>query len=110
MPEGFASSLVNFVNQINNEIKKEDINPIAVAPIKDSVNELAKTTTEVMHGEVKEEKRMTTIREKLKGVALSLVKLSPKIARTLAGFTPLAPFSELIGEGFDKMIEGAIKQ
>ena len=109
MPEGFARSLVNFADQVSKQIKREGLSPEALAPLKTSANELAKATTEVMQSDVKEEEKKTTIREKLKGVAVSLVKLSPKIARAIASSTPLAPFSELIGEGFDKIIERVLQ-
>jgi hypothetical protein len=103
------ASLQDLVNKVNIEAQKEDNLPAKEAEtFQKEVNELANTTKDLGNG-VNEEKKKT-IREKLKSVAVSLVRMSPKIARTVVGFTPLAPFKDLIGESFDKMVNAALNE
>jgi hypothetical protein len=107
MPENYKNSLVELADTINKEIKKEDIHVGVATLVNDSVNKLAEATTKLNTGEVNREKK-ETIRERLKGVATALVKMSPKIARTILNVTPLAPFSNLVEEAFNSMVKAAL--
>jgi hypothetical protein len=101
------SSLKDFVDKVSMEAQQEENIPAEEAKtFQTKVNELARTTKDLNNGVNQEKKR--TIRDRLKSVAVSLVKMSPKIARTIIGFTPLAPFSNLIGESFDNMVKAAL--
>jgi hypothetical protein len=103
MPEKYRTSLVQFVEKVNEEIQKENVSHQLTAQFQTKINELAETTTELKESEVSEEKK--TIHDRLRTLAKSLVKMSPTIARTVVGFTPLAPFSNLVGETFEAMIQ-----
>jgi hypothetical protein len=111
MPKEYADSLQKFAKLVNDKLKEESPElargaPIQANELQTRVNELAEETTKVKEG-VDEEKKKG-IRNKLYGVAKALVKMSPKIARVIIGFTPLAPFGDLIGETFDSMVQGAL--
>jgi hypothetical protein len=79
------------------------------APIKNSVNELAEQMTKLTEGGVNEEKKKT-IRERLRAVAVALVKMSPKIAQRIIGLTPLSAFTRLVGEAFTRCSASSIAQ
>jgi len=53
--------------------------------------------------------KKTGIKAKLAAVAEALMKILPKTAETIAAFTPLAPFSKLIGEGVEEMVKAIQK-
>lgn len=57
MPESFAKSLVTFADQVSKQIEQEKIPPANVAPIKNSLNELAQATTNLKEGGLTEEKK-----------------------------------------------------
>jgi hypothetical protein len=100
------NSLQDFIQKVNTEAQKESVPAREAETFQREVNELASTTKDLRNGMDQEKKK--TIREKLKSVAVALVKMSPKIARTIIGFTPLAPFSNLIGESFENMVNAAL--
>jgi tyrosyl-tRNA synthetase len=109
LPEKYAQSLTSFTKIVNNEIQKgeENIAPESTGQLKKDLNGLAEESTALNKGQLAEEKKRS-IRDRLKGVATSLVRMSPKIARTVINFTPLAPFSDLVEEGFEKMVSELI--
>jgi hypothetical protein len=108
MPKEYADSLQNFTNLLNSQLQAEKIQSAAVTPIQNKMNELAEETAKLEEKTADENKKLS-IRERLKGVAMAIVKASPKIAKTLVSFTPLAPFSELVGETFESMVQNAVK-
>lgn len=99
-------SLHDFVQKVEAEAQNERIPTAEVTTFKAKVNELEDETKDLNQGLTEQKKR--TIRERLKSVAVALVKISPKIARTIIGFTPLAPFSNLVGESFENMVNSAL--
>jgi hypothetical protein len=58
----------------------------------------------------KEAFRSTAENKSKDPLIVSIVRMSPKIVRTVVGFTPLAPFKDLIGESFDKMVNAALNE
>lgn len=108
MPKEYAESLKQFAALLNNEFEKNQVPPAIGAPIQTRVNELSEEATKLNQGTVDEAKKKG-ITEKLKALAVTLAKASPPIAKTIIGFTPLAPFSELIGDAFESMVQGALR-
>ena len=108
MPKEYRESLLQFIEKVNTEINKENIPPDKGAPFQTSINGLAEITTKMRDGNVPTGTK-ETVRERLKEVAKSLVRMSPNIARVALGFTPLAPFSNLAGDAFEKMVQVALQ-
>jgi len=102
MPEDFASSLERFAAILTEQLNKESNPAIIGAPIQAKINELAKETTTLKEG-INDGKKKS-IRDKLHSFAKVLVKASPRIARAVIPFTPLAPFTDLIGESFESIV------
>lgn len=53
-------------------------------------------------------KRQRSIRDRIIAIGESLARMSPKIAQAVVGVTPLAPFSNLIGEAVEKIVQAAL--
>jgi hypothetical protein len=107
MPKEYADSLQKLADLLNSEFKKNSIPPQLGAPIQARVNELSGEATKLNQGTV-DEATKKGIKEKLRSLAVALAKASPTIAKTIIGFTPLAPFSGLIGDAFESMVQGAL--
>jgi hypothetical protein len=101
MPSEYAESITKFIE----ELKKYNIPPEQVKPIQDSLNDF----TNEVEG-IKPEEKITTVKQKnlnskFSTFAEKILKVLPKTAETVSAFTPLAPFSKLIGEGVQQLVE-----
>ncbi len=109
MSKEYKESLQQFVANLNNEFQNEK-SPIEEGKsIQAKVNELADATTKLKDAIVDEDKKQG-IRNKLKDVAVALARASPNVAKTIINLTPLAPFSQLIGDTFENMVQTALKK
>jgi hypothetical protein len=114
IPKPYADSLQEFAALLNREFKKQEVPPAVGAPIQTKVNELSEEAMKLKGegieggGRSIDENKKKGIHGKLKALATALAKASPSIARTIIGFTPLAPFSELIGDTFEEMVQSAL--
>lgn len=106
IPKEYAESLKQFVEDVNKEMIHENTINKDVSPIQTKVNELAEEATKLKDG--LDEPKKKSMRQKFQEVATALVKVSPKIAQTLIGFSPLAPFSRDIGETFEVIVESVL--
>jgi hypothetical protein len=89
----------------------KSISEAEVKEINKGVEELVEEVKDVKQpnqpiGEVKK----SDIKSKLFRIAKNALKVLPKTAETIALFTPLAPFSKLIGEGTNYLIEAIEKE
>jgi len=108
MSPDFSKSLLDFLSELNQEIPKDDkIVSDSKAPVKQSLNELAREATDIHDNKI-DEKKKESIREKMRAVSMALVKMSPKIAMAIVKVTPLSPFADLIGETLEKMVSEAL--
>ena len=101
MPKEYADSLRTFMEQIKNY----NIPPEQIKPIQDGINDLTKEV-----GGVKPEEKVSTVKQKALNSKFSIfvekvLKVLPKTAETVVTFTPLAPFSKLIGEGVEQLVQ-----
>jgi archaellum component FlaC len=101
MPSEYAESLTKFIE----EFKKYNIPPEQVKPIQDSLNDVTKEVEGI-----KTEEKMSTVKQKNINSKFSIfaekvLKVLPKTVETVSAFTPLAPFSKLIGEGVQQLVE-----
>jgi hypothetical protein len=104
MPQEYAKSLEEFSDSVNKELEKEKVPQDKIAELQTSANEVAKEMADVKPDKEISFKKKTSLSNKLLGLAKSLVSASPKIAETIASMTPLAPFSKVIGEAFEKLV------
>jgi hypothetical protein len=104
-PKELADSLRAFSDAVNEQIKKHNVPAEAVAPVEDQINELAAEVEDVDEPETVGYVKKQSIKARLAAVAKGVLKLLPKTAEVGAAFTPLAPFSKIIGEGVADMVK-----
>ena len=107
----YAQALKSFVKSLNQRLDGKSIPEEQVKEINKDVKELAAEVKDVKQpnqpiGEVKK----SDIKSKLFRIAKNILKVLPKTAETVAMFTPLAPFSKLIGEGTNYLVEAIEKE
>jgi len=100
----YAESLQEFSMAVNEQIKAHNISREQIAPTQEGLENLTKEVSGLKEGEVliAKKKKMNAI---ISDIATNLIRVLPKTAETIATFTPLAPFSKLIGES----VEGIVK-
>jgi hypothetical protein len=110
LPEEYSVAFKDFADRLNEQIKKNTLTPQQVQPIQESLNELAKETEGISPDKEPSILKKQTWKEKFFGVLKNVIPSLPKTAETIAAFTPLAPFSKIIGEGVQKLVEGLQKE
>jgi hypothetical protein len=110
VPE-YAEALKSFIGSLNQQLKGKSMPEEQVKEINKDVEELAEEVRDVKEpnqpiGELKK----SDIKSKLFRIAKNVLKVLPKTAETVALFTPLAPFSKLIGEGTNYLVEAIEKE
>jgi hypothetical protein len=101
MPSEYAESITKFIE----ELKKYNIPPEQVKPIQDSLNDF----TNEVEG-IKPDEKITTVKQrnlnsKFSTFAEKILKVLPKTVETVSAFTLFSPFSKLISEGVQQLVE-----
>jgi hypothetical protein len=110
IPDEYAKALKDFSTSINEQITHHNIYQSQLAPLQESINELAKETGGIKPDQEVVVVKKTELKTKFVNVAKNVLKVLPKTAETVAAFTPLAPFSRLIGEATQSVIEAIQKE
>jgi hypothetical protein len=102
----FAQSLRGFSENINKQFKDRQIPEEQIISINQSMSELAKEVEEIRQGKEQEIDyvKQTNLEAKTASVIQKVINVLPQAAETAATFTPLAPFSKLIGKGIQEMV------
>jgi hypothetical protein len=101
MPSEYAESLTKFIE----EFKKYNIPPEQAKPIQNGLNDFTKEVEGLKPEEKVSIVKQKSINSKFSIFAEKILKVLPKTAETVSAFTPLAPFSKLIGEGVQHLVE-----
>ena len=101
MPKEYADSLKAFMEQIKNY----NIPPEQVKPIQDSLNDVTKEVEGIKSEEKVSTVKQKNINSKFSIFAEKVLNVLPKTVETVSAFTPLAPFSKLIGERVQQLVE-----
>ena len=110
IPDEYAKALKDFSTSINKQITNHNIQQSQLAPLQESINELAKETKGVKPKQDVDDIKKIELKTKFVNVAKNVLNILPKTAETIAAFTPLAPFSKLIGEATQSVIESIQKE
>ena len=84
--------------------------PHNVEGTNNDLNELAKEVQDVKPDEKVNIIKQKTVNSKFSIFSAKVLKVLPKTAETIAGFTPLAPFSKIIGESVQDLVEALQKE
>jgi hypothetical protein len=103
----YAKSLKSFSQLINRQLEGQEIPEEQVKAINDNINELAKEVKDIKPGKEKNLKysQRRAIEYKTASLIEQILNVLPEAAETAALFTPLAPFSKLIGKGVGKIVQ-----
>lgn len=105
IPDEYAKSLQAFSEAVNAQLKKHNISQEKTAPVQESINELVKEVESIKPEENIDIEKKEDIKDKIKKVAIRLLKILPEGAETIATLTPLAPFSKIIGKGVEEIVK-----
>lgn len=105
MPSEYANSLKAFSESINQQLKANNVPSEKVKPIQESINELVKESEGIKPDQQIGVMNQSDLKSKFINVAKHVLKVLPKTTETVAAFTPLAPFSKLIGEATQHLVE-----
>jgi hypothetical protein len=105
----YANSFKSFIESVNQQLKANNVPPEKVKPIQESINEFVKESEGIEPGQQVGVTKKSDLKSKFINVAKHVLKVLPKTAETFAAFTPLAPFSKLIGEAIEYLV-GAVQK
>lgn len=102
----YAQSLRSFFENVNKQLKDRQYPEEQIKSINQSMSELAKEVKDIRPGKEPEIDcaKKTNIEAKTASVIQKVLNVLPQAAETAATFTPLAPFSKLIGKGMQEMV------
>ena len=105
LPGEYATSLKEFSEAVNEQLKLNKVPEEKIAPVRQEVEALAKEVEAVKPDAPATFTQKSSITSRLANVTKGLLKILPDTAETLAAFSPLAPFSKLIGAGVNEIIK-----
>jgi hypothetical protein len=106
----YANALKKFSETLNRQLEGKQIPEEQVKEINDSIREIDEEIQDLKPGQQLGEIKKSDIKSKLFRVAKNVLKVLPHAAETVALFTPLAPFSKVIGEGSCYLLEAIQKE
>lgn len=98
-------SISTFTKSVDTLLEEHSVPNIQSERIKEEINELKEEASELKPDELAPYVKRSSIKAKIAGIADNLLKVLPSAAETAATFSPLAPFSKVIGES----VEGIVK-
>jgi uncharacterized membrane protein YvbJ len=112
IPNEYAQALKEFSETINQQLKGKQILEEEVKSINNNMDQLAKEVEDVKPGKEDEVDyvKQTQVETKTASLIQRVLKVLPEAAETAATFTPLAPFSKLIGKGTQQMVDAIARR
>ncbi len=103
----YAESLKQFSETVTNQLKGLQVSEEKIKSINETIDQLAKEVKDIKPGKAQEIDyvKKTNIEAKTANVIQKVLDVLPEAAETAATFTPLAPFSKLIGVGVQGIVE-----
>ena len=96
-----------FSDRLNSQLNGLQVPEEQVKEINNRLNELTKEVEGIKPGQEEEidYEKQKNIEAKTGGLIQRVLKVLPQSAETAATFTPLAPFSKLIGKGVEQLVD-----
>jgi hypothetical protein len=112
IPTEYATALKEFSEEMNNQLKGKQVPEEQIKSVNNSLQELAKEVQNVKpeNEEQIDYAKQVNIESKTVSVVQKVLNLLPETAETAATFTPLAPFSKLIGKGVKQIVDAIAKR
>jgi hypothetical protein len=105
IPKEYADSLKAFTDAINLQFKDNSIPSDKVAEVQKNVDEFSKELEGVKAGQELGIIKKTSLKSKFVNIAKAALTTLPKTLQVITAFTPLAPFSGLIGEDTQLLVQ-----
>ncbi len=113
IPE-YAKALKDFSESINGHLEGRQISEEKVEWINNSLEKLAKEVEDIQPRDVQREQvdylKQIQIELKIAGVIQRVLDVLPEDAETVSTFTPLDPFSKLIGRYIQEIVDAISKR
>jgi FtsP/CotA-like multicopper oxidase with cupredoxin domain len=112
IPNEYAQALKEFSETVNQQLKGRQIPEEEVKAINNNMNGLAKEVEDVKPGKEVEIDyvKQTQIESKTASLIQKVLTILPEAAETAATFTPLAPFSKIIGKGTQQIVDAIARR
>lgn len=111
IPQKYADSLKLFTDTLNQQFKANNVPPDKVADVQKNVNEFSKELVGIDAGQDLGIIKKSNLKSKLINIAKAALTILPKtLPVVLSAFTPLQPFSQLIGEDTQVLVQAVQKE
>jgi len=111
IPIEYADSLKAFTDAINQQFRANNIPFDKVAEVQKNVDEFSKELEGVKPGQDPGIVKKSNLKSKLINIAKAALVILPKaVPAVLSAFTPLQPFSQLIGEDTETLVKAIQKE
>ena len=110
LPQTYADAFKNFNENISDQFKQNNISEEKSKEVNNTITELVKETQGLKPDQEPKLLKQQKWREKFFKVLENILPVLPKTAETIATFTPLAPFSKIIGNAIEKIVEEVQKE
>ena len=104
LPGDYAKALEQFSTEINRQFKINNVSPETAKELRGNIQGLVREVRGVDEKRLNEDKRLK-IKGRISTIIENILTVLPRAAETASTFTPLAPFSKLIGEGTDQVVK-----
>jgi zinc-ribbon domain len=111
IPKEYADSLKAFTDAINQQFKANNVPSTKVADVQRNVSEFSQELEGVKPGQDPGIVKKSNLKYKLINIAKAALTILPKtLPVVLSAFTPLQPFSQLIGEDTQVLVQAVQKE
>jgi hypothetical protein len=104
IPSEYSKALKDFSENINQQSISNKIAKQQVEPIESEIKEIAKDMENIKNVESVSPTERRILNGKFANVIEKVLKVLPKTAEIITTFTPLSPFSRIIGESIEKVV------
>ena len=106
----YTESINDFSQDINNQLKGYQLKEEQVKSINQAVDNLAEEVQDIKPDQQEVDYvKQTAIESKTATLIQKVLSVLPQTAEVVATFTPLAPFSKLLGKGIKSIVEAIQK-
>ena len=111
IPREYADSLKAFTDALNQQFRANNVSLDNVAQVQKNVDDFSKELEGVKPGQDPGIIKKSNLKSKLINIARAALTMLPKtVPAVLSAFTPLQPFSQLIGEDTEILVKAVQKE
>lgn len=110
IPKEYADSIKSFTDAINQQFKVNNVPQEQIQEVQRNIYEYTKGLEGIKLGQDIGVIKKTDLKAKFVNVTKSALSILPKTLQVITAFTPLAPFSSLIGENTQLLVQSIQKE